>query len=72
MSVRHESTLHTDRLYKTYVELGLKSRIESGSRTISVAHFGKFEVRLIEFVDYNRQAARICGSSSIVMILNRL
>ena len=37
--------------------LGLTPRNESGSRTISVAHFGTFEVRLIEFVDCNRQGS---------------
>jgi hypothetical protein len=54
MSVGHENTRHMDRLYKSYVGLGLTPRNESGSRTISVTHFGTFEVRLIEFVDCNR------------------
>ena len=55
-----------DRLYKSYVGLGLTPRNESGSRTISVAHFGTFEVRLIEFVDCNRQ-----GSSDLWIELYR-
>jgi hypothetical protein len=37
--------------------LGLTPRNESGSPTISLAHFGTFEVRLIEFVDCNRQSS---------------
>jgi hypothetical protein len=64
--IRHENTLHMDRLYKSYVGLGLTPRNESGSRTISVAHFGTFEVRLIEFVDCNRQ-----GSSDLWIELYR-
>jgi hypothetical protein len=55
MSVRHQNTFHMDRFYKSYVGLGLTTRNESGSRTISVANFGAFEVRLIEFADCNRQ-----------------
>jgi len=54
MSVGHENTHHMDRLYKSYVGLGLTPRNESGSRTISVTHFGTFEVRLIEFANCNR------------------
>jgi hypothetical protein len=64
--IRHENTLQMDRLYKSYVGLGLTPRNESGSRTISVAHFGTFEVRLIEFVDCNRQ-----GSSDLWIELYR-
>jgi hypothetical protein len=55
--INHENTIHLDRLCKSYVGLGLIPRNESGSRTISVAHFGTFEVRLIEFVDCNRQGS---------------
>jgi hypothetical protein len=55
--IRHENTLHMDRLYKSYVGLGLTPRNESGSRIMSVARFGTFEVRLIEFVDCNRQGS---------------
>lgn len=55
--IRHENTLHLDRLYKSYMGLGLTPRNESGSPTISLAHFGTFEVRLIEFVDCNRQSS---------------
>jgi hypothetical protein len=49
--IRHEHALHTNRLYKSYVGLGLTPRNESGSRTISVARFRVFEVRIIELVD---------------------
>jgi hypothetical protein len=66
MSIRHEDTLHIDRLYKSYMGLSLTPRNESGSRTISVAHFGTFEVRLIEFVHCNRQ-----GSSDLWIELYR-
>ena len=66
MSVRQENTLHMDRLYKLYVGLCLTPRSESGSRTISVAHFGTFEVRLIEFVNCNRH-----GSSDLWIELSR-
>ena len=66
MSVRHENTLQLDRLYKLYVGLCLTPRSESGSRTISVTHFGTFEVRLIEFVNCNRH-----GSSDLWIELYR-
>jgi len=66
MSVRHENTLQLDRLYKLYVGLCLTPRSESGSRTISVTHFGIFEVRLIEFVNCNRH-----GSSDLWIELYR-
>jgi hypothetical protein len=55
MSVRHQNIPHMDRIYKSYIGLGLTTRNESGSRTISVANFGAFEVRLIEFADCTRQ-----------------
>lgn len=54
-SFAHENSIHTDRLYKSYIGLRLAPENESGSRTISVAHFGIFEVRLIEFANSNRQ-----------------
>jgi hypothetical protein len=63
---RYEHALHMDRLYKSYVGLGLTPRNERGSRTISVARFGTFEVRLIEFADCNRQ-----GSSDLWIELYR-
>lgn len=66
MSVRQETTLHMDRLYKLYVGLCLTPRSESGSHTISVAHFGIFEVRSIEFVNCNRH-----GSSGLWIELYR-
>jgi len=66
MSVGQENTLHMDRLYKLYVGLCLTPRSESGSHTISVAHFGIFEVRLIEFVNCNRH-----GSSDLWIELYR-
>jgi hypothetical protein len=57
ISVRHENTLQVDRLHKSYVELRLTRRKETGSRTISVAHFGAYEVRLIDFVDCNNHGS---------------
>jgi hypothetical protein len=57
MTVRHENTLNVDRLYESYAGLRLTRRNESGSRTIPVAHFGEFEVRLIEFVDCNHHGS---------------
>jgi hypothetical protein len=41
--------LHMDRLYKSYISLNLTPKSESGSRTLPIAHFGAFEVRLVEF-----------------------
>ena len=55
ISFERENRLHMDRLYKSYVGLGLTPQDEIGSRTIPVAHCGTFEVRLIEFTDGNRQ-----------------
>jgi len=55
VSIGYENSLHMDRLYKSYVSLGLTPQNESGLRTIPVAHFGPFEVRLIEFADGNQQ-----------------
>ena len=40
-----------DRLYKSYITLKLAPKSESGSRTITIARFGAFEVRLVEFAD---------------------
>jgi len=47
--------LHVDRLYRSYIGLGLAPQNASGSQTIPFAHFGAFEVRLIEFIDPGRQ-----------------
>jgi hypothetical protein len=55
VAIGRENKLHMDRLYKSYIGLGLAPQNESGSRTIPVAHFGTFEVRLIEFADRNRR-----------------
>jgi hypothetical protein len=46
--------LHMDRLYKSYISLKLTPKSESGSRTIPIARFGAFEVRLVEFADSDR------------------
>ena len=43
-----------DRLYKSYISLKLTPKSESGSRTIPIARFGAFEVRLVEFADSDR------------------
>ena len=40
-----------DRLYESYISLKLTPISESGSRTIPIARFGAFEVRLVEFAD---------------------
>jgi hypothetical protein len=45
---------HMDRIYKSYVRLGMIPRGESGSRTIPISHFGSLEVRLMEFANVNR------------------
>jgi hypothetical protein len=37
-----------NRLYSAYVDLALAPKNESGDRTVSVARFGAFEVRLVE------------------------
>ena len=54
VSIERENRIHMDRLYQSYVGLRLTPENETGSRTIPVAHFGAFEVRLIEFVDSSR------------------
>jgi hypothetical protein len=64
--IKHENIFPTDRLYKSYVGLGLRPPSESGSRTILVAHFGTFEVRFIEFSDCDRR-----GSSDLWVELYR-
>jgi hypothetical protein len=43
-----------DRLYRSYISLKLTPNSESGSRTIPIARFGAFEVRLVEFADSDR------------------
>lgn len=40
-----------DRLYNSYIRLKLTPKSESGSRTILIARFGAFGVRLVEFAD---------------------
>jgi hypothetical protein len=57
VSIGHANRLPIDRLYKSYVCLGLAPQNESGSRTMPVAHIGAFEVRLIEFADGNRRGS---------------
>jgi hypothetical protein len=44
-----------DRLYKSYISLKLAPKSESGSRTITIARFGAFEVRFIEFADSDQR-----------------
>jgi hypothetical protein len=44
-----------DRLYKSYISLKLIPKSESGSRTMPIAHFGAFEVRLVEFADSDQR-----------------
>ncbi len=54
-SIGRENRFHMDRLYRSYIGLGLAPQNEGGSQTIPVAHFGTFEVRLIEFSDPRRR-----------------
>jgi hypothetical protein len=46
-----------DRLYESYISLKLTPISESGSRTIPIAHFGSFEVRLVEFAGGDRRCS---------------
>ena len=54
VSNEHDVGFHMDRLYKSYVNLRTPQN-EDGSRTMPVARFDTFEVRLIEFADCNRR-----------------
>jgi hypothetical protein len=51
VSTSDVNKLRMDQLYKSYMTLGLTPHSENGLRAIPVAHFGAFEVRLIEFAD---------------------
>jgi hypothetical protein len=51
----HGVGFNMDRLYNSYVDLGLTPPNEGGSRTMPVVRFDTFEVRLIEFADRNRR-----------------
>jgi hypothetical protein len=55
VSNEHGVGFNMDRLYKSYVTLGLTPQNEDGTRTMPVARFDTFEVRLIEFADRNRR-----------------
>jgi hypothetical protein len=45
------------RLTRGYVELGIASADSDGAKTVSLARFGEYEVRLVEVVPENRADA---------------
>ena len=55
ISNERDNRFHTNRIYKSDVDLGVTPQNEDGSQTITVARFDTFEVRLIEFADRNRR-----------------
>ncbi|MGB8633286.1 MAG: hypothetical protein WCD69_28585 [Xanthobacteraceae bacterium] len=43
------------RIYRSYIGLKLAPLSESGARMVPIAHFGAFEVRLVEFAESDQQ-----------------